>query len=324
MKINNEDFWKDKKVFITGGAGFIGSHLVELLQSLGADIRTFIHTTSPLNYTPWIKGDLVKYDDCKILHNYLMVFKPDVVFHLAAQPLVNRSAELLIETLDINIRGTYGLLSACIGVPSIQSIVHISTDKVYGNLDIITGSDIPNGVHHPYNTSKLSGDIIAQMFCNTFGLPITIIRNGNIYGAGDKHWERIIPGNFLKVLNGYNPSIRGDGSSLRDYIHVSEIVVGFINAADYGWGRTDNPILLLGSVKPYSVREVIDVILKNCNRVDLAPVYEELLQGEIPHQHISDPVSQEKIGWYPTIDLESGIEMTAPYYIHRFKDIKNE
>ena len=309
MKINEPKFWLDKKVFVTGGTGFIGTHLVEKLKFLGAEVRTFTHST-PSKVAGFV-GDLVEYND---LQKYLDEYCPDVVFHLAAQPLVNYAEKLLIPTLDINIRGTYNLLTVCSRVKSIQSIVHVSTDKVYGNLDIITEKDIPNGVGHPYNASKLSGDILAQMFSSMFDLPIVIIRNGNIYGAGDFHWERIIPGTIKNAIAGIHPIIRGTGGSMRDYIHVSEIVIGFINAASYQWGKPTATILRLGAKESTPVKQVVDQVLKYTNRIDLVPIYEKELKGEIPNQHIIDKGSQELIDWYPMIDLEHGLEMTVPWY----------
>jgi CDP-glucose 4,6-dehydratase len=324
LKINNEKFWKDKMVFVTGGAGFIGKHLVKKLIELGAGVKVFAHIQPKGIQDPMLFwGDLVEHKSSVELHDFLLSYKPDVVFHLAAQPLVNDAEKRLIETLDINIRGTYNLMYACVGVPSIQSIVHISTDKVYGNLDLITEKDLPNGVEHPYNTSKLSADLLVQMFANTFDLPITIIRNGNIYGAGDIHWERIIPGNIRRVLYGKSPIIRGDGNMLRDYIYVKDIVMGFINAAEHGWGTEKLEILRLGSPKSYSVVNVIDAILSISNRIDLAPEFEDTLKGEIKNQHILDPVTQEKIGWYPEIGLEVGLALTIPAYREYFEDMKN-
>jgi CDP-glucose 4,6-dehydratase len=312
MKINDPIFWKDKKVFITGGTGFIGKHLVNKLKSLGAEVRVFTHVAPSSEKCFW--GDISEWESIIELQSYLEDYCPDVIFHLAAQPLVNYAEALLLKTLNVNVTGSYLFFYACSKVKSIQSIVHISTDKVYGNLPIITEKDIPNGVEHPYNASKLASDVLAQMFANTFDLPLVVIRNGNVYGAGDQHWERIIPGTIGKVLNGFSPVIRGNGESLRDYIHVDEIVVGFINAAEYGWGKPGSKTLRLGSSISTSVKDVVDLILQKTKRIDLIPVYEKVLKGEIPNQHILDKVSQKEIGWYPKIDLDQGLEMTIPYY----------
>ncbi len=101
------------------------------------------------------------------------------------------------------------------------------------------------------------------------------------------------------------------------------VVMGFINSAEYGWGLEKLEILRLGSPKSYSVVNVIDTILNISNRIDLTPVFEESLKGEIKNQHILDPVSQEKIGWYPKVDLEMGLSMTIPAYIRYFGEIKS-
>jgi CDP-glucose 4,6-dehydratase len=297
---------------LTGGTGFIGKHLVNKLKSLGAEVRVFVHVVPSSEKQFW--GDISEWESMIELQSYLEDYCPDVIFHLAAQPLVNYAEALLLKTLNVNVTGSYLFLYACSKIKSIQSIVHISTDKVYGNLPIITEESIPNGVEHPYNASKLAGDVLAQMFANTFDLPLAVIRNGNVYGAGDLHWERIIPGTIGKVLNGFPPVIRGNGESLRDYIHVDEIVVGFINVAEYGWGKPGAKTLRLGSPISTSVKDVIDLILQKTKRIDLAPVYEDTLKGEIPNQHILDKVSQKEIGWYPKIDLDQGLEITIPYY----------
>lgn len=320
MKINNEDFWKDKKVFISGGTGFIGSHLVKKLQSLGSEVRVYFHINKI--HGEGYLGDLCNDNEVGKFHNYLNEYKPDVIFHLAAQPLVNHSKELLVDTLRTNIDGTYNLFLACIGIDSIQSIVHISTDKVYGNLDVITPKEVADGDSHPYNATKLASDILARMFSKSFQLPVIVIRNGNIYGAGDLHWERIVPGFFRSLLENKSPTIRGDGSMLRDYIHVDEIVVGYINAAEYGWGKEEPTILRLGSTRPYSVIDVMDAILQATQKVgSISPIFAPSLDGEIPNQHIVDKKSQELISWYPEIDLVTGIDKTALFYNQYVKEV---
>lgn len=312
MKIKDERFFSKKKVFVTGGSGFIGTHLVKKLVSLGAIVGTYVHS-SPSEYGI-ISGSLSTENPDR-LYAKLIDFRPDIVFHLAANPLVNYAKEELADTFGINVIGTFNLFDACRRVPSIQSIVHIATDKVYGNIPLITSKSIPNGVMHPYNATKLCGDVIAQMFSCTYGLPVAVIRNGNIYGNGDTHFERIVPRTIKRVLHGYSPIIRGNGSSLRDYIHVDDIVIGWLNASDYAWGRELPTIFNLGAEYPIEVKVVVDTILKYTGRIDIVPTFEpELLQNEIPNQHISDDESQRKIDWSPNIDFETGIERAIQWY----------
>jgi nucleoside-diphosphate-sugar epimerase len=302
------DFWRGKKVFITGGAGFVGSHLCNKLESCGADILVYEHIT-PTSYKS-VKGDLVVAG--KELEDVLQEYQPEVVFHLTAQPIVNYAEELLKESLDVNIAGTYKLYLILKNIRSIKSIVHVSTDKVYGDLAEIHIDSPLNGVNHPYNVTKLAGDSVARMFAYMFDMPICIIRNGNVYGAGDNHLERLVPRTITEVLKGNSPVVRGDGSMSRDYIHVKDIVVGYMNSAQYTY-YYGHRVFVLGSKKSYTILDVVKLIQSSCGS-DVEIIYEPPLKGEIPHQHIIDTESEDILGWCPSIDLEDGILTSIPYY----------
>jgi len=299
--------WINKRVFVTGGAGFIGSHLSKRLAREGAHVYFFIHHKYPEMpvKNPFI-GDLTSKNQLAF-ENYLKDLQPEVVFHLAAQPLVSIAAQDELPTLRINIEGTYNLLHSLKGVESVKSVVHVSTDKVFGNQPVIQKDSPLQGETHPYNASKAVGDVITQMYANYFEIPTVIVRHANVYGAGDTHFDRIIPRTIKQVLDGKPPVIRGDGSNTRDYIHVDDVVEAYLKASELPLTQKLSTLNIGGF--NHSVAEVVHEILGKLDRIDLSPKYESQWKGEIPHQHIA---TEEE--WKPNINLDIGLDMTIGWY----------
>jgi len=300
--------WKDKKVFVTGGTGFIGTHLCNKLGELGVNLNILVHKTPPRFKAKTYTGDIIN----NLQPEFIFNFEPEIIFHLAAQPIVLNYNKSELKTLQTNIDGTYNLLHVCKNVKSLKSFVHISTDKVYGNTHFITEFSHPNAVHHPYNASKLAGDSLAQMYSNFFDVPTVIIRNANVYGAGDIHFDRIIPRTIQNAFKGEKPVIRGDGRNTRDYIHVDDVVEGYIRSAELPYGNKLTTLNLSGF--NHSVIDVVDAVLLQMNRVDLSPVFEAQWKGEIPHQHIVNDVAKDLIDWSPKNGLADGLSKTIPWY----------
>jgi CDP-glucose 4,6-dehydratase len=297
------NYWKGRRVFGTGLTGFIGTHLREKLVSLGAEVEHFIHR---------VDGGLE--DDGQITHlkYFLKSFQPEVIFHLAAQPIVGIAWEDPYLTIETNIRGTYNLYTACQGIESIKSILHIATDKIFGKVEHIQDNSPLLGTGHPYNASKLCGDILAQMYAEAYGYPITVVRHANIYGPGDEHWDRIIPRTINCILQGHPPVIRMDGRSTRDYIFVSEIIDAYLKLAEL---EHDGLLAInLGGFNRSS-RFVVNTILEMMES-KLQPRMEEYLPGELMHQLIYSAKAKRLIGWEPKITLEEGLRLTIPWYIN--------
>lgn len=307
--------WKSKKVFITGGSGFIGSKLTFALHTAGANVFALEHKKEFPGHINKFKGDITNIDED--FKKCVSDFEPEVVFHLAAQPLVSAAMEDVCGTVDTNVKGTADILCLLKEIKSLKSLVFISTDKVYGNVSPITKDTIPAGTDHPYNASKLAGDQLAQMYSKFLGIPTVIIRNANVYGSGDVHYDRIVPRTIRNIIWEESPVVRGDGTNTRDYIHVSEVVSGYMRAAEVPYTNQFTAMNLCG--KNYSVIQVIDTILGKMGRVDLAPRYEGQWKGEIPHQHIENDTAKDLIDWNPKIDLELGLEMTIPWYKENIK-----
>ena len=308
--------WKDKRVFITGGTGFIGSHLAKRLRSLGAKVGLFIHKSqSPLDCFKVI-GDLSLKSTPAFLSSSFSHFNPEFVFHLAAQPLVQVAMKDSLETLRINIDGTYNLLDACVGLESLKAFVHVSTDKVYGDVDrAVREDDELHGVSHPYNASKLCGDVIAQMYAKSFGVPVVIARSGNVYGGGDKSPDRLIPETIRSTLKGERTVIRSDGTLERDYVFVEDIVDGYLVLAEkMSLGDTKKGLAVnLGARESMSVLEVVHEILGKMRRVDLSPEITDTAKFEIPYQHLNWGLAKS-MGWSPKTSFSDGLDKTIAWY----------
>ncbi|MBT7928378.1 NAD-dependent epimerase/dehydratase family protein [Candidatus Peregrinibacteria bacterium] len=308
-------FWKDKKVLVTGATGFIGDHLVTKLLNSGAEVTEFIHIKESKRPNTWkLFGDLL---DLESFSDALEDLKPDIVFHLAAQPIVGIAGEMEYETLDVNIRGTYNLLSVLNKI-GVGGYVHISTDKVYGDTPFIEDTSDLLGLDHPYNVSKLCGDNLATMYARFFNVPTTIIRNANVYGEGDPHLERIVPRTVKRLVDGKNPVIRGDGTNLRDYVYVKDIVDGYALAAEYGYEKDYN-VFNFGAECATSVGDIVKMII-SLVRNDLFINFEHQLRGEIPNQHVNCDRVKEVLGWTPSTSLQEGLEKTVKWYQNEFKN----
>ena len=272
-------------ICITGASGFIGSHLSRALP--GAKLFNY-----PLS-------DLRVLEDAE---DFIYRYKPETVFHLAAQSVVTNNDRL--ESESVNIAGTYNLLNACLDNPNLKSIVHISTDKVYGTNANARRSDELRGVSHPYSASKICGDVLAQMYKNFHGLPIRIVRMANIYGPGDPHLDRIVPGIITDTLNGIRREHRGDPRWIRDFIYVGDLIPALIKISKEPPG-----IYNLGG-DYCSLQYLAELIPHLMGRDDLKPIWNVNARNEIPFQHIVDCPDW----WKPQTTLVDGLLKTIEYY----------
>ena len=155
------------------------------------------------------------------------------MIHLAAQTIVGIANRNPISTFETNIQGTWALLEACRRSPAVKQIVVASSDKAYGDQEVLPYSeDTPLQGRHPYDVSKSCADLIAQTYAQTYGLPVAVTRCGNFYGGGDLNWNRIVPGTIRSVLRGERPVIRSDGKLVRDYLYVEDGADAYLAVAD--------------------------------------------------------------------------------------------
>ena len=315
-------FWKNRRVFVTGCTGILGSWLALALLEAGADVVGLIRDRVPLSNLNLsgavqritaVDGDIT---DGELLARALNEYEIEVVFHLAAQPLVRLANRAPVGTFETNVKGTWLLLEACRRSPTVKRIVVASSDKAYGDQDVLPYSeDAPLQGRHPYDVSKSCADLITQTYANTYRLPVAITRCGNIYGGGDLNWDRIVPGTVRSVLRGEAPVIRSDGSPVRDYLYVDDIVDGYIRLAEH----LDDPALYgqafnFGMDDPRSALNIAEAIIALSDRPELKPVVLNQASHEIAKQYLSSEKANRVLGWRAQYSLEAGLRRTLAWY----------
>jgi CDP-glucose 4,6-dehydratase len=309
-------------VFVTGCTGIVGSWLTLGLLDAGARVIGLIRDRVPLSnlnlsgadkHITAVDGDIT---DAQLLERVLNEYEIEIVFHLAAQPLVRMANRAPVGTFEINIRGTWLLLDACRISPTVKRIVVASSDKAYGDQDVLPYTeDAPLQGRHPYDVSKSCADLIAQAYANTYGLPVAITRCGNIYGGGDLNWDRIVPGTMRSVLLGERPIIRSDGTPLRDYLHVDDIVEAYVRVAEC----LDDPAMYgqafnFGMDDPKSALEIARAIVAISDHPELEPIVLNQAAHEIGKQYLSSAKAHRALGWSARYTLEEGLRKTLAWY----------
>lgn len=320
--MSGKQFWKNRKVFVTGCTGIVGSWLTLALLDAGADVIGLIRDHVPSSNLMLsgaaqrivgIDGDIT---DAPLLERVLNEYEIEVVFHLAAQPLVRLANRAPVGTFETNIRGTWLLLEACRRASTVKRIVVASSDKAYGDQDQLPYTEeAPLQGRHPYDVSKTCADLIAQAYACTYHLPAAITRCGNIYGGGDLNWDRIVPGTLRSVLQGQPPIIRSDGTPLRDYLYVDDIIDGYLRLAE----QLDDPALHgqafnFGLDDPQSVLGMARAIIAISDHPELEPIVLNEASHEIGKQYLSSEKAHRVLGWQAQYSVEAGLRKTMTWY----------
>lgn len=318
----DESFWLDRPVLVTGSTGLLGSSLVRQLLELRAEPVCLIRDWVPqselvraklIERVMVVRGDV---RDQALLERMLGEYEIDTVFHLAAQTIVPVANRNPVSTFQTNIAGTWAVLEACRRSPLVKQIVVASSDKAYGSHDSLPYTeDTPLRGAHPYDVSKSCADLIAQAYTATYGLPVAITRCGNLFGAGDLNWNRIVPGTIRSVLRQRRPIIRSDGQYVRDYFAVEDAVLANALlverlAADRSFaGKAFN----FSYECPMTVLEITRLILR-LMKSDLEPDIRNEASSEIHRQYLSAAKARGVLGWQPSRTLEDGLERTIAWY----------
>ena len=321
MQLNNR-FWLDRRVFVTGATGLLGSWLCRALTDAGADVVVLIRDWVPeseffqndaFSSATVVRGDLV---DEELLERVLNEYEIETVFHTAAQTIVGTANRGPLSTFESNVRGTWCLLEAVRRSPLVKQTVVASSDKAYGDHDELPyKEDAPLRGRHPYDVSKSCADLISQSYAHTYGLPICVTRCGNIFGGGDLNWNRLIPGTIRSVIRGEAPIIRSDGTYIRDYFYVEDAAIAYMLLAEkMDGGKFGGEAFNFSNEIQVDVLGVTKRIIELMNGNGLEPIILNEAQNEIKHQYLSAEKARNVLGWTPQFTLDGGLERTIGWY----------
>ena len=321
-ELTNSGFWRDRPTLVTGATGLVGGWLVKSLVDAGADVVCLVRDWMPgselVRSGAWDKVKIVRGDvvDQALLERALGEYEIDTVIHLAAQTIVGIANRNPVSTFEANIQGTWALLEACRRSPKVKQIVVASSDKAYGDQDVLPYDEAtPLQGQHPYDVSKSCADLISHTYAKSYDLPVTITRCGNFYGGGDLNWNRIVPGTIRSVLRGQAPVIRSDGSFVRDYFYVEDGAAAYMLLAER---MAENPGLTgeafnFSNELQVTVLELTQKILAAMGS-DLAPDIRNEASNEIKHQYLSAAKARRMLDWEPLYTLDTALEKTISWY----------
>ena len=324
MNTESKNFWKNKKVFMTGHTGFKGSWASMWLKKLECDVFGFslepVTQPSLFNEAGLYKdvdtffGDIRNYD---MVYEKMKNYKPDIVIHMAAQPLVRESYKNPLDTYSTNVMGTANVLEACRKIDSIKAIVNVTTDKCYENKEWEWPyrENEPMGGHDPYSSSKGCSELLSKSYSRSFFIDnkkfLATARAGNVIGGGDWSDDRLIPDALKAFQEKQKVEIRNPLST-RPWQHVLEPISGYLFLAEklFNHGNEYTGAWNFGPNES-GIATVQDVIEKLCNKWGNDASW-ALDKDAQPHEakNLMLDISKARIrlGWKPLWDLDKAID----------------
>lgn len=315
----DEKFWNGKNVFLTGAGGMVGSHIAQKLVSCGANVIALVRSRDPRAYfysegldkkTVLAHGDLKDFDRvCDIITRYEI----ETVLHLGAQPIVGTALVNPIETFRTNVEGTVNILEGARKSPLVKQVVVASSDKAYGkSAKLPYTEDMAMRGDAPYEVSKSCADLISLSYAETYGMPVTVTRFGNIYGPGDLNFNRIVPGAMRAGLADSVLDIRSDGKMVREYLYVEDVANGYLMLAE-NIEKTKGEAFNFSSGERLNVMDVVGKVGKVMGKQVKTRIL-NIAKNEIPEQYLSSDKVRKLLGWKAEYNFEKGLEATVPWY----------
>jgi UDP-glucose 4-epimerase len=303
------------KILVTGGAGFIGSHVVDAYLAAGHEVAVMdnLSTGQEANVNPGAGLYRVDVRDKAQVDAAFASVKPDIVNHHAAQSEVPKSVADPAYDAHVNILGGLNVLKASVD-SSVRKFIFSSTGgALYGEPDIVpAGEDHPLRPLSPYGTSKVAFEQYLGTFHRTFGLDYTVMRYANIYGPRqDFHAEegRVIAIFAGRMLEGKPLTIDGDGNQSRDMLHVGDVAMANIAALEKGSGGTYH----ISTGIPVTVNDLFRK-LALLTDYKLEPRFGPARKGDVYRIALDNTRAQQELGWQPQITLEEGLRLTVEYF----------
>jgi len=308
---------KDKKVVITGGAGFIGSNLTRFLMNAKNHVTVIddlstgrlenIQDIIDEKNFRFVEGSIT---DLDLLHD---IFKNvEYVFHQAALPSVPRSIKDPLTTNAVNINGTLNVLVATKDA-GVRKVIYASSSSVYGDTPTLPKKEsmIPNPLS-PYAVSKLTGEYYCQIFTDVFHLPTVSLRYFNVYGPRQdpsSEYAAVIPKFIKNVLEDKSPVVYGDGEQTRDFTFIDDVIQANIRAAE----SDATGVFNTAGGKRISINDLAKTVMRLCNKkMDI--IYDDARPGDIKHSLADSSKAKDAFGYIPKYDIKKGLKETIPWY----------
>ena len=302
------------RVLVTGGFGFIGSHIVDTLIRNKYEVAVYdnLSTGSVNNVHSKVKFFIESVEDEATLEKAMKTFKPNYVVHQAAQVSVQQSISDIKNDALINIMGTINVIKFSLKY-DVKKIVFASSAAVYGN-SIVTPISVSDPTHplSPYGLSKKTAEDYLKLAKDLYDLDYAILRYSNVYGprqttSGEGGVISIFTN---QVINNEEPVIYGDGFQTRDFIYVEDVASANLKALRYDGSGTFN----ISSTTSTSINQLLSVI-QTFGKQDIFPIYKPAKNGDIKESLLSNNKSIQLLDWQPVFSLEKGLANTYEYYI---------
>jgi CDP-glucose 4,6-dehydratase len=323
-------FWRSKRVLLTGHTGFKGGWLSLWLQKLGADVHGLALTppTEPSLFNVAkvadgmsdFRGDVREYETVLA---HMQSVQPDIVLHMAAQPLVRRSYQQPIETFSTNVMGTVHVLEAARHCGSVKAIVNITTDKCYENHEWVWGyrENEPMGGHDPYSSSKACSELVStayrQSFLKDSQIAMATARAGNVIGGGDWASERLVPDILRSMQNNQSVAIRNP-HAVRPWQHVLEPLSGYLVLAErlFQQGEVVAGAWNFGPQEE-DARPVQWIVERLCQAWGESAGWHSQ-EGLHPHEahylKLDISKARQRLNWKPRWSIDTALQLTSEWH----------